>query len=141
MLKSSRFHSNELENGQETDPVKLYCLRCCTHLGTGRFSTFHPMPAIMQWDKDIKLLGNHSIGVIGACGPLFSALTRYLVKPGLKRSCTMTNTVSNYTEISHGSGALASVARRLAHFDANVAVDVTHTVHTRTALSLKQHER
>lgn len=109
MLKSSPFHSNGRENGQGSVPVKVCCLRCCTHLGTGQFSTFHHMPAIMQWDKDIKLLGNHSICVIGACWPHFSALTQYLVKPGLKRSCTLTNTVSNCTEMSPRWLALASV--------------------------------
>lgn len=80
MLKSSHCHSRELENRSETVPVKLCCLRCSTHLGTGQFSMFYHMPAIVQWDKDLKLLGNHSICVIGACWQHFSALTQYSVK-------------------------------------------------------------
>lgn len=95
MLKSIRFHSKELDNGYENVPVKLYCVRGCTLLATGRFSMFYHMPAMVQRDEGVKLLGNHSICVIWACRHHLSALTQNLVKPGLKGSCSLTDAVNS----------------------------------------------
>lgn len=88
-------------------------LRCCTHLGTGQVSTFHHMPAIMQWDKDIKLLVNHK----HLCNwSLLAAFLRFDSVSGQTRAEKKlhTNTVSNYKEMSHRSGALASVCSPVA---------------------------
>lgn len=104
VLKSRRFHSKELDYGSENVPVKVYSLRGCTLLATGRFSMFYHMPAMVQRDKGVKLLGNHSIWVMWAWRHHLSALTQNLVNPGLKGSCSLTDAVDSYKKMPPGSG-------------------------------------
>lgn len=87
-----------------------YCVRGCALLATGRFSMFYHMPAMVQRDEGVKLLGNHSICVIWACRHHLSALTQNLVKPGLNGSCSLTDAVNSYKKMSPGSGSTEALA-------------------------------